>query len=55
MLTTFAEFVAWHTARLDELEERIIARALATGHPELATPFPKQPSHAKETADPVTS
>lgn len=48
MLT--ADEIASLTYRLLELERRVIALALATGHPELAAPFPDPGYQAAQRA-----
>lgn len=42
-MPTAAE-IAERTRQILEIERRIIALAIATGHPELAEPFPPPPS-----------
>lgn len=44
------EQIAERTRQIFEMERRIIALALATGHPELATPFPDPGYQAAQRA-----
>ena len=45
--TTFAEFVEWYTERVDDLERRVVALALALGRADLATPIPRPPEGSR--------